>query len=62
MAGNNSGESSYYGRRDFPHGRAKHIALYRIMQSQIARVLRGLIFVSMTSHISMDSVVQVFSQ
>ena len=40
MTGNNSGESSYYGRRDFPHGRAEHIALYRIMQSQIARVLR----------------------
>lgn len=40
MTGNNSGESSYYGRRDFPHGRAEHIALYRIMQSQIARALR----------------------
>lgn len=40
MARNNSGESSYFGMRDFPHGRAKHIVLYRLLQSQIARALR----------------------
>ena len=40
MARNNSGESSYFGMRDFPHGRAKYIVLYRLLQSQIARALR----------------------